>query len=213
MKLEKTVKEIISKNIAQLRKKEGMTQAELAERLFYSDKAISKWERGDSLPDAEMLYRLAEIFHVEIQYLFTEHESIGLSHEELERLKKKEIRYKIVFSLVVVAILTTLLMIILGSTLEVLMSTKWTLTLFVIPVLLSVVLMINNICGKKRFNLVLISLIIWTLAEFLYLYFIEFEPVIIFAVATVLEVAFIIWPFLSPINFFYQRKKRKEKLK
>lgn len=50
---------------------------------------------------------------------------------------------------------------------------------FVIPVLLSVVLMINNICGKKRFNLVLISLIIWTLAEFLYLYFIEFEPVII----------------------------------
>ena len=52
------VREIIAKNISSLRKREKMTQAQLAEKLHYSDKAISKWERGDSLPDAEMLYEM-----------------------------------------------------------------------------------------------------------------------------------------------------------
>ena len=49
------LKHIIAQNIVQLRKKSKLTQAELAERLNYSDKAISKWERGESIPDVAVL--------------------------------------------------------------------------------------------------------------------------------------------------------------
>ena len=56
-------------NIATYRKKSGLTQAGLAEKLNYSDKAISKWERGDSLPDITVLAKISEMFGVTLDYL------------------------------------------------------------------------------------------------------------------------------------------------
>ena len=70
-----TIKENVANNIAQLRKSREWTQAELAEMLCYSDKTISKWERGDSTPDVEMLYQLSELFEVPIEYFFSEHDA------------------------------------------------------------------------------------------------------------------------------------------
>ena len=56
------IKEIIAENISLLRKAGGMTQIELAEKLNYSDKAVSKWERGESVPDIAVLKQLSIIF-------------------------------------------------------------------------------------------------------------------------------------------------------
>ena len=50
----------VGSNIARLRRERGLTQAELAERINYSDKAVSKWERAESLPDVLTLINLAE---------------------------------------------------------------------------------------------------------------------------------------------------------
>lgn len=55
--------------IAQLRKRAGLTQSELAEKLGISDKAVSKWERGLSLPDISCLERLAELLDTEADCL------------------------------------------------------------------------------------------------------------------------------------------------
>ena len=52
--------------IRELREKKGMTQAELAERLFVSDKTVSKWETGATIPDVEMLVQLSELYGVTI---------------------------------------------------------------------------------------------------------------------------------------------------
>ena len=46
---------IIGKRLSELRKSNGLTQSELAERLNYSDKAVSKWEQGESMPGIEVL--------------------------------------------------------------------------------------------------------------------------------------------------------------
>ena len=62
------MKQIIAKNIASLRQASGMTQLELAEKLNYSDKAISKWERGDSIPDVLVLKTIADLFSVSLDY-------------------------------------------------------------------------------------------------------------------------------------------------
>ena len=63
------LRSVIAKNICELRIASGMTQLALAEMLNYSDKAISKWERGESVPDVFMLKRIADIFEVSVDYL------------------------------------------------------------------------------------------------------------------------------------------------
>lgn len=69
---ENELKQNIARNITALRKQNNMTQAELAERLCYSDKSISKWERGDGLPDVYVLTRIAEMFGVTVNDIISE---------------------------------------------------------------------------------------------------------------------------------------------
>ena len=68
---ENEFKSIVAKNIVRFRKAYGMTQIELAEKLNYSDKAISKWERGLSFPDISLLIPLADILKVSLYDLLT----------------------------------------------------------------------------------------------------------------------------------------------
>ena len=63
------LKIIIGENLAALRKEKKLTQAELAEKFNYTDKAISKWEKGETSPDIETLYALCEFYGVTIDYL------------------------------------------------------------------------------------------------------------------------------------------------
>lgn len=77
--------QIIAKNITALRKSAGMTQAGLAEKIGYSDKSISKWERADGIPDVICLKTIADLFGVTVDYMLTEDhaepESEPVSHE------------------------------------------------------------------------------------------------------------------------------------
>ena len=62
----------IAKNIALLRKHTGMTQAGLAENIGYSDKSVSKWERGEGIPDVICLSQMAELFGVTVDTLLSD---------------------------------------------------------------------------------------------------------------------------------------------
>ena len=83
--------------LAQLRKEKGMTQKELAACLYVSDKAVSKWERGLSVPDISLLVPLAERLNVTVTELLE-----GRYMEEEQRFTKEEteelIRRALVFS-------------------------------------------------------------------------------------------------------------------
>ena len=69
----KSLKEIVGQNIYYLRTVNHLTQFELGERLNYSDKAISKWERGEGLPDLYVIQKLCSIFNVSADYIMCEH--------------------------------------------------------------------------------------------------------------------------------------------
>ena len=69
------LKLISASNLIRLRSAAGMTQAELGALLNYSDKSVSKWERGEAIPDAWVLLRLAEIFGVSVDYILSSHDS------------------------------------------------------------------------------------------------------------------------------------------
>ncbi|MBR2391820.1 MAG: helix-turn-helix transcriptional regulator [Clostridia bacterium] len=70
----KTIKELVPQNLVALRKKNNLTQIELAEKINYSDKAISRWEKGEVMPNYEILEQLAEIYQIPFTYFFEEHE-------------------------------------------------------------------------------------------------------------------------------------------
>ena len=74
---ENNLKQIIAKNIAYYRKGAGWTQLELAEKINYSDKSVSKWERGEGLPDIVVLTTLAELFGVTVNDLLREDEPVA----------------------------------------------------------------------------------------------------------------------------------------
>lgn len=71
------MKQIISLNLSELRRERGMTQLELAEKLNYSDKAVSKWERGESIPDILVLKSIADLFGVTVDYLISEEHPVS----------------------------------------------------------------------------------------------------------------------------------------
>ena len=69
------LKLVTASNIIKLRTGAGMTQAELGQQLNYSDKTISKWERGEAIPDAFVLKQMSEIFNVSVDYLLSSHDA------------------------------------------------------------------------------------------------------------------------------------------
>ena len=75
---EQEFRELVAEKIAYYRKSEGITQSELAELLNYSDKSVSKWERGEGIPDAYVLYQLAEHFGITVNDLTTPSKPVAI---------------------------------------------------------------------------------------------------------------------------------------
>ena len=65
----KDIKEIVASNLVKYRKEANLTQSQLAEKINYTDKAISKWERGESSPDTDNLIALASLYNITLDDL------------------------------------------------------------------------------------------------------------------------------------------------
>ena len=98
------LKLITASNIIRLRSEAGITQAELGARLNYSDKTVSKWERGEAIPDACVLKQLAEIFNVTVDYLLSSHDGWEAPVEEEVQMKKPRYSEWRIILLVVVSV-------------------------------------------------------------------------------------------------------------
>ena len=85
----KNVKEIIPKNLIFLRKQHKLTQIELSKKINYSDKAVSRWEKGEVLPDVEVLQNICNIYEIPISYIFEENiESLFSEHKGEQIINK-----------------------------------------------------------------------------------------------------------------------------
>ena len=81
--------ETLNERIKELRKQKGWTQNQLAEKLYLSDKAISKWEVGEANPDISLLPQIASLFDVTIDYLLTgKIEGERISLDDMDQLKR-----------------------------------------------------------------------------------------------------------------------------
>ena len=103
------LKLISASNIIKLRTSAGLTQAELGEKLNYSDKTISKWERGEAIPDAYVLTQMAELFGVTVDYLLSSHdawESPEQQEEEEQRQAERHYSINVIIAISVLGVWT-----------------------------------------------------------------------------------------------------------
>ncbi len=120
------LKLVTASNIIKLRTQKGMTQAELGALLNYSDKTISKWERGEAIPDAYVLTQLSALFGVSVDFILS-------SHDKWEKPKEnevEEVRYSVehIIAIVVIGVFTAFL--IAFVTLWLMDVVEWRLFLF-----------------------------------------------------------------------------------
>ena len=152
------IKARIGSNIAERRKRAGLTQAGLAERLNYSDKAVSKWERGESVPDVLTMMQLAELFGVRVDDLLQDPALSGsLSEEETNKpLASKR---------VIQALSTTLVWFVALFFFVVISSfgtpSSWVAFFYAIPANAIVLLCLRSAWHKYSWNKALISVIVW----------------------------------------------------
>lgn len=155
------LKFVIGKNIAELRKNYGMTQLELAEKLNYSDKAISKWERGEVTTDVLVLKEVADIFGVTLDYMLEEEHKP--TEEPSQNIKGKVHNRGIItgISILLVVLVATLAFVISDM---IVAGTNAHLMSFVyaVPLVLIVWLVFNSIWFKKRRNFLIVSLLMWS---------------------------------------------------
>ena len=86
MENENKQQELLAKNLVYYRKASGLTQLELAEKFNYSDKSISKWERGEGFPDVFVLKSLADFYGITVDdFYLEEHKKIAVKLLNLKR--------------------------------------------------------------------------------------------------------------------------------
>ena len=100
------LKLISASNIIKLRTEAGLTQAELGEKLNYSDKTISKWERGEAIPDAYVLTQMAEIFDVTVDYLLSSHDAWESPEQQAARQEEAGYSVNMIIAISVLGVWT-----------------------------------------------------------------------------------------------------------
>ena len=207
------IKNIIAKNITALRLAKGITQIELAQMLNYSDKAISKWERGESIPDVTVLYRIGEIFGVTLDYLVHTHTEVDDSGIRLSDATKKRNRTVITgLSILLVWLIATTVYVILEMIPKFTSNLHSLAFLYAVPATMVVWLIFNSLWFIKRINYVIISLIMWTILASIYISFLCFgyNFLILFALGVPGQIIIFLW---SGIVYPKHRKIRLQKNK
>ena len=197
------VKARIGANIAFYRKQAGLTQVSLAEKLNYSDKAVSKWERGDSIPDVLTLMQIAQLFQVRVDELLGDVDALPENPSTLERamsqvsekaLKRKANKNIILALSTTLVWFVALLIFVVCSSLDLPHSTL--AFFYAIPVNAIVLLSLRSAWHDFRWNKALISAIVWGCLVSIYASiraFLDFNAWKIFLLGIPGQIAIFLW--------------------
>ena len=202
MESENKQQELLAKNLVYYRKASGLTQLELAEKFNYSDKSISKWERGEGFPDVFVLKSLADFYGVNVDDFYSEeHKKIAVKHSQ----KRKQIFIRLLS--IGIGILVTFLTFFLLDTLlpNDVTFKPWLVFIYGLLVVSIVWLVWEFIYHKRFVRMLATSAVIWTAALSIYLTFfvmMEKNLYLIFIVAIPLQILEVLW-------FLFRNKKNK----
>ena len=195
------LKTIIKENLIKYRKSAGLTQAQLASKLGYSDKTISKWEREEGVPDIYILKEIADLYGVTVNDLITPAPTLIDKIKDKVKVKMSR-KNKIIISLLAAGLVWLV-----ATTLNVSLDIAhidWKLSnifIYAIPLTCVVLIVFNSIWGKRWINLILISALIWTFTLSLY---------VSLEISSIAKLFFIPIPLQVLVILFYLLDKKKK---
>ncbi len=190
-------KATVAQNLAALRKARGLTQAELAERFNYSDKAVCRWERGDTLPDINVLAALCEFYGITMNDLT----SPDLEPEENEASEKNTVAYRIwlcALSATVVWLCATIWFV---TSMTVWGNPYWVVFIWAVPLSCLVVMKIGKKIMGWIIRFIFSSLFCWSLITASYLH-------LLVELSANVWLIFIVGLPLQAVLFLWQRLRR-----
>lgn len=199
----KDLKIIFSENLINLRTEAKMTQLELGNAISYSDKAISKWERGEAIPDAYVLMDLAKIFGVTVDYLLHDHKG---------KVRAKKINYASVIMLAIIAIYTVFAV----PYITVLLTSGvhyWLFFVYATVISLIVLTVFNSVWGKTTLNMLIVSALVTSIIVMIYCIFLpwgNFWQILCLILPAILIVICCFRLKISKLSFVRRLTKKKD---
>ena len=152
-----TTNQRIAKNLIYYRKAANLTQAELAQKINYSDKSVSKWESGNGVPDIYILLKLAELYGITVNDLVSERSSAAPP----KRMSKWRHILVMLLSSGIVWLVATVVFVFLNIVFP--KKGEWWLAfLYAVPINAIVITSLAAAWKYKITNFVAVSLLIWT---------------------------------------------------
>ena len=188
----KDVKAVVAENLAQLRKAHGLTQAQLAEKFNYSDKAICRWEHGETLPDINTLCALAEFYGVTMNDLVSPDFEVSDSAKEAKTVFK----YRLLLSSLLLASVWLLTVIIFITTMA---SPKpyWIIFIWAVPVsCLALMRFWRGNSVHTAIKIIIYSLFVWAVITAVFLHLLIINGVnawMLYLIGIPLEAIIIFW--------------------
>lgn len=187
------LKNIIAKNLVQLRTNAGFTQLQLAEMLNYSDKAVSKWERAEAIPDLRVLIQIAKIYNVTLDELVSEQTEKPLKPKM--NIKKKHAficMLSVGLTFFIAAVIFTALYFIPAC--ESYAGCVFAVAPFVSAIILTV---FSAMWGNRKTTAAACSAIVWTLVILIHVFMWKFAAAdkvyLFYIVAAFFQVLIILW--------------------
>ena len=190
------IKENLANNLVYYRKNANLTQAELAEKLNYSDKAVSKWERGEAVPDLVVLKQIADYYEITIDALLLEPEKS--TPKPINNYKSKLRQTVAICSTMLVWLVAICAFAFINIIIPSITHT-WMAFIYALPITCIVLLVLTSVWKKKLTSAIIISLLIWSsiLAVFLsLLYLLPSPPATlwqVFLIGIPLQILTIVW--------------------
>ena len=157
------INKIIGKNLLRLRKNAKLTQVELADTFNYSDKSVSKWETGESLPSVEVLYDVAKFYNVTLNDLVNDNEEELIKTEDK---KKKEHNFRLSAKLIITLLSVMAVWLVATATfacLKICLHINYYMCfLWAVPASCIVLIVFNSIWGRYRYLFMVLSVMIWS---------------------------------------------------
>ena len=192
--------EVIAENLIYYRKKAQLTQSELANKLSYSDKSISKWERAEGVPDIHILVKLANLYGLTVNDFVTKKKKEKIANRYFSRILITLIAVALVWFFSTFAYLALELF----SNIEDPFIPTWMSFIYAIPISFIVLIVFTSIYFNPIQNIIHVSGLCWTIAVSLNLTFINYSRIgLIYIVAIPFQILIILFFLL----LFRKRKK------
>lgn len=203
--IQEDLKDIIRDNLVRFRKQAKLTQLELAEKLMYSDKNISKWERGESIPEVTVLKQLADLYGISVNDFLVENPSVKASEEKHEkrphtRVFNKKQTIIILISCALIYLVATILFFVFRESVATLRDDAWKCFIVALALCAVVLTVYSCIWCTNLLSSISVTMLIWTVAVAFFVCVPLNNNWLIFIVAIPVQVLDFLWFTLRRMN-------------